>query len=62
LGSERLTRVFRDTLVCTQGIELEIVSIGRGGDPKAENHPAATVGLPWRKPVIQIADSLQDNE
>ena len=62
LGSERLTRVFRDTLACTQGIELEIVSSKRRGDPKAESHPAATVGLPWRKPVIQIADSLQDNE
>jgi len=62
LGSERLNRVFRDTLACTQGIELEIVSSTGAGNPKAESHPAATVGLPWRKPVIQIADSLQDNE
>ena len=62
MGSERLTQVFRDTLACTQGIELEIVSSTGVGDPKAESHPAATVGLPWRKPVIQIADSLQDNE
>jgi len=62
LGSERLTRVFRDTLACTQEIQLEIVSSTGVGDPKAESHPAATVGLPWRKPIIQIADSLQDNE
>jgi len=55
LGSERLTRIFRDILACTQGIELEIVS-------SKEEGPAATVGLPWRKPVIQIADSLQDRE
>jgi hypothetical protein len=62
LGSEGLTRVFRDTLACTRGIELEIVPSKRGGDPKADLHPAATVGLPWGKPVIQIADSLQDNQ
>jgi hypothetical protein len=62
LGSEKLTRVFRDTLACTRGIELEIVPSKRGGDPKADLHPAATMGLPWGKPVIQIADSLQDNQ
>jgi len=49
-------------LACTQEIQLEIVSSTGVGDPKAESHPAATVGLPWRKPIIQIADSLQDNE
>ena len=62
LGSEKLTRVFRDTLACVQAIELEIVPSEKGRDPKGEFHPAATVGLPWGKPIIQIAESLQDNE
>ena len=35
LGSERLTRVFRDILACTQGIELEIILSKGGGGPAA---------------------------
>ncbi len=62
LGSEELIGLFRDTSLCTQGIQLEIVPSTRRANCIGELQPAATIVPLSGQPVIRIAESLPREE
>jgi hypothetical protein len=52
-----LERLFKETASYAEEVHVEEIAC-RSGVPNGEMHPAATVGLPFRNPAIQIARSL----
>jgi len=61
LQSPRLELLFKEVSSYAEEVRVEEI-IYRSDSPSREMHPAATVGLPFRRPTIQIADSLSREE
>ncbi len=61
LESEALQRLFRETTSYVRDITIEVIPNARGGRSQ-EEHPATTTGLIFQRPVIQIADWLDEGQ
>jgi hypothetical protein len=60
LNSQALQRLFHEVTSHVQFVRIEEV-LHRKGRASLEEHPATTIGLTHKKPTVQFADSL-DNE
>jgi hypothetical protein len=61
LESGVLQRLFHEMTSYVQVIRIEVMA-GARGHRSCEEHPAATIGLTLQKPVIQIADWLNEGQ